>query len=42
MLLDRTDDEDGMTLPSPTTRKYGVLIGEVITFNRAMSRLARL
>jgi hypothetical protein len=26
MLLDRTDDEDGMTLPSPTTRKYSVLV----------------
>ena len=22
MLLDRTDEEDGMTLPSPTTRKH--------------------
>jgi hypothetical protein len=29
MLLDRTDEEDGMTLPSPATRKYHVLIDKI-------------
>jgi hypothetical protein len=28
MLLDRTDEEDGMTLPSPTTRKYQIFSTE--------------
>lgn len=42
MLLDRTDEEDGIMLPSSTTRKHHFLTREDFLFKREFDRSARL